>query len=179
MSNALWNLLLNSIAFSYWLITFLHPMLKVLFQMFGKQNTVNRYFYHCAKEGGIFFLFPSQWNRFWARQQAWQYMSGMRWDKTRGARALGQPALPCWDTNTALACSPALFKHTNYSCKLVTTSTTLYVCAFVVGVTAVLLCVCKSLCVEISWRNQFTLPFKIFFSKTFLMLIKAAFIFFL
>lgn len=69
-------------------------------------------FITAPKRGKKHILFLSQWNRFWARQQAWQYMSGMRWDKTRGARALGQPALPCWDTNTALACSPALFKHT-------------------------------------------------------------------
>lgn len=109
-------------------------------QKFCFPNSPNRCFYHfflfffsAVPKGGektIWFL--SQWNRFWKKHQTWLYMSGMRWDKTRGARALGQPALPCWDTNTALARSPALLKHTHYSCKLVTTCTALYVCAFVV-----------------------------------------------
>ncbi len=144
------------------IITF-HPMLNVLFQMFGEQNSVNRFFFIIAPNGGgahfIYFPMKQVLGKTTGVTVHVRYEVGQ--DQRRQSIGPTRPAMLRHEYSLNLQpCS--VQTHTNYSCKLVTTRTAVYVCAFVVGVTAVLLCMHKSLCVEISWRNQFTLPLKIF-----------------
>lgn len=126
----------------------MHPTLKSCFiSNASLSNLSKQVFLTLRQRGGKGILFLSQWNRFWEKQQAWWYMSGMRWDKTRGARALGQPALPCWDTNTALACSPALFKHTQTTAANLSQHVQHCMCVHLLLVWLRFYCVCTHLCV--------------------------------